>query len=143
MPSAWLAVACAKHVRRAKVDGIIQVSHGKAAPLRRIRPGDGIVYYSPTIQLGERTPYRHLTAIGTVADGEPYRFDMVDGFRPWRCNVVWMNSTEIPITPLLPSLSFSSGRKNWGLALRRGLVRIEERDFMLIREAMRVNGSPG
>ena len=28
--------------------GFMQVSHGKAAPLRRIRPGDGVAYYSPT-----------------------------------------------------------------------------------------------
>jgi hypothetical protein len=44
----------------------MQVCHGKAGPLRRIRPGDGIAYYSPTIAFGSRTPYRAFTACGTV-----------------------------------------------------------------------------
>ena len=49
----WLAVASAQHVRRGRTEGFMQVNHGKAAPLRRIRPGDGIVYYSPRTVLGE------------------------------------------------------------------------------------------
>ncbi|KAK9358182.1 hypothetical protein V1504DRAFT_461894 [Lipomyces starkeyi] len=65
----------------------MQLSLGKAAPLRRIRPGDRIVYYSPTIQLGEKTPYRHLTAIGTVADGEPSTW--VTGF--FRGDATWLD----------------------------------------------------
>jgi hypothetical protein len=32
----------------------MQVSHGKAAPLKRIKPGDRVVYYSPTVTLGAR-----------------------------------------------------------------------------------------
>jgi hypothetical protein len=32
----------------AEAKGFMQVSHGKAAPLRRIHPGDWVVYYSPT-----------------------------------------------------------------------------------------------
>lgn len=51
MPKYWLAVASANHVRIAKA-GFMQVNHGKAAPLRRISPGDGVAYYSPTITLG-------------------------------------------------------------------------------------------
>jgi hypothetical protein len=28
----------------------MQVCHGKAAPLRRVQPGDRVVYYSPTCE---------------------------------------------------------------------------------------------
>ena len=47
MTGHWIAVASAEHVRRGKREGFMQVSHGKAAPLKRIRPGDRVVYYSP------------------------------------------------------------------------------------------------
>ncbi len=71
MRGAWIAVACAEHVRRGREGGFMQVCHGKAGPLRRIRPGDGIVYYSPTIAFGSRVPYQAFTACGTVRDGDP------------------------------------------------------------------------
>lgn len=42
----------------------MQVSHGKVAPLRRIQPGDAVVYYSPTESLGDKGKLRAFTAIG-------------------------------------------------------------------------------
>jgi hypothetical protein len=52
MSACWVAVASAEHVRRGRREGFMQVSHGKAAPLKRIKPGDRVVYYSPTVTLG-------------------------------------------------------------------------------------------
>lgn len=43
----WVAVASAEHVRIGRAAGFMQVCHGKAAPLRRIKPGDRVAYYSP------------------------------------------------------------------------------------------------
>ena len=48
----WIAVASADHTRRGKAGGFMQVNHGKAAPLRRVQPGDGVIYYSPTETMG-------------------------------------------------------------------------------------------
>lgn len=48
----WIAVACAEHVARGVAGGFMQVSHGKRAPLVRIRPGDRVAYYSPSRVLG-------------------------------------------------------------------------------------------
>jgi hypothetical protein len=45
----WIAVASAGHARRGRQAGFMQVCHGKGGPLRRLRAGDGIVYYSPTV----------------------------------------------------------------------------------------------
>lgn len=114
----------------------MQVCHGKAGPLRRIRPGDGIAYYSPTIAFGSRVPYRAFTACGTVRDGDPYPFDMGGGFRPWRRDVVWNSMLEVSIAPMLPSLGFSAGKANWGQQLRFGLLAISPDDFSLIAAAM-------
>nr|WP_315485999.1 EVE domain-containing protein [uncultured Undibacterium sp.] len=44
----WIAVACAEHVAIGRELGFMQVCHGKASPLRRLRAGDKVVYYSPT-----------------------------------------------------------------------------------------------
>ncbi len=83
----------------------MQVCHGKASPLRRLRPGDGVAYYSPTLAFGGKLPYRAFTAIGIVGEGEPFLFDMGGDFQPWRRSVHWKAGKEMPIAPLLPKLS--------------------------------------
>ncbi len=134
--SFWLAVASADHVRRGRKDGFMQVSHGKGAPLRRIGPGDGVVYYSPSAVHGKKDGFRSFTAIGTVRDGEPYQGDMGGGFLPFRRDVDWADASETPIAPLLCRLELTAGKPNWGYQLRFGLLRISDRDFRLIVEAM-------
>ncbi len=114
----------------------MQICHGKAAPLRRLQPGDGIAYYSPTLEFGSKLRYWAFTAVGLVTEGKPFLFDMGDGFQPWRLTVQWRESNEVPITPLLPHLGFSVGRKNWGQQLRFGLLAISLQDFGFILNAM-------
>lgn len=137
VPAAWLAVACAEHVRRGRASGFMQVCHGKSAPLRRLRPGHGIAYYSPTVVLATKHPYRALTACGLITERDPYPADMGNGFRPWRRDVRWWETEEIPIAPLLDRLVLTAGRRNWGYALRFGLVAISPEDFRVIAAAMR------
>jgi hypothetical protein len=132
----WIAVASAEHVRRGRSAGFMQVNHGKAAPLKRIKPGDFVVYYSPSEQYGSKQPFRHFTALGQVKDGEPYVGDMGPDFKPYRRDVAWRNSKETAITPLLQSLSFSKDNKNWGYQLRFGLFEISASDFEMIGLAM-------
>ncbi|WP_262271719.1 EVE domain-containing protein [Microvirga yunnanensis] len=136
MTSFWMAIASAEHVRRGRSEGFMQVCHGKAAPLRRIKPDDGIIYYSPTLTFGGRERLQAFTAIGTVHGKETYRFDMGGGFSPYRRDVVWAEARDAPIHPLLGSLDFTAGRPNWGYRLRFGLLSISERDFDLIAAAM-------
>jgi hypothetical protein len=136
MSAFWLAVASAEHVRIGRKDGFMQVNHGKAAPLRRIRPGDGIAYYSPSTVLGEKDGLQSFTAIGTVRQGEVYEGVMGGGFTPARRDVDWFDAKEAPIKPLLGRLEFAAGKPNWGYQLRFGLFEISEHDFRLIGEAM-------
>jgi len=116
----------------------MQVCHGKAAPLRRIAPGDGIAYYSPTNSFGGPDRLQAFTALGTVEPGTPYEVDMGGGFRPFRRDVSWREAVEAPIHPLLDHLSFSRGNKNWGYQLRFGLFEIPPQDLSLIAAAMGV-----
>lgn len=41
-------------------------------PIRRLSPGDGIVYYSPRTALDGGVPVQAFTGIGQIAPDEPY-----------------------------------------------------------------------
>ena len=97
----WIAVAAAEHVQRGRAAGFMQVCHGKAAPLRRITPGDRAAYYSPTITFGGKDKLQAFTALCVVRPGAPYPFDMGNGFCPFRRDVTWLAAHETPILPLL------------------------------------------
>jgi len=132
---AWLAVACAEHVRRGRQTGFMQVCHGKGSPLQRITSGDGIVYYSPSVAMGAKDGFQSFTAIGHVREGAPYQIEMVPGFRPFRRDVEWLEAREQPIRPLLEWLDFTAD-KNWGYALRFGLIEIPAVDFEFLLHVM-------
>ncbi|MDR1988753.1 MAG: EVE domain-containing protein [Acidobacteriaceae bacterium] len=132
----WLAVASADRVRIGRANGFMQVCHGKAAPLRRLRPDDWVIYYSPSTAFRGKDRLQSLTAIGRVATGDPYTFDMGNGFIPWRRDVRWLTAREHPIAPLLKRLDLTADRQHWGYQLRYGLIEIGERDRQIIADAM-------
>lgn len=135
----WIGVACAEHVRRGRAGGFMQLGHGKGAPLQRLKQGDGIVYYSPSVEMGARDAFQSFTAIGRVADRAVYQGHMGADFHPMRRDVAWLDSRETPIRPLLPLLSVTAGKSSWGGAFRFGLLRITPDDFALIARAMQAS----
>ena len=134
MPKHWIAVASAEHARRGKA-GFMQVNHGKAAPLRRVHPGDGVAYYSPTETFGGKDKLQAFTLIGRVKPGDIYQGEMGD-WVAHRRDVDWTDAHDAPIAPLLDRLEFTAGKTNWGYQLRFGLFGISEHDFELIAQAM-------
>jgi len=136
MTENWIAVASAEHVRHGLEAGFMQVSHGKAAPLRRIAAGDRVAYYSPTERFRGKERLQAFTAIGVAKGGDPYRCDMGGGFRPFRRDVIWLEADEAPIQPMLEALEFAAGRRNWGYQLRFGLFAISAHDMLVIADAM-------
>ena len=140
MNRGWIAVACADHVALGVAGGFMQVCHGKAAPLRRMRPGDYVAYYSPTESFGVRRSLQAFTAIGVIRDSEPYCFDMGAGFQPWRRNVDWLVSQPADIRPLLGKLEFTASRgSTWGFPLRFGVLAVSDADMNVIGEAMKAS----
>ena len=137
----WLAVASAEHVEIGRIGGFMQVCHGRATPLRRVRPGDRVVYYSPNRIYTPRHAQRGkdrlqaFTALGTVREGTVYQADMGFGFRPFRRDVAWHDAGIAPLAPLQPRLALTQ-EKNWGYRLRRGLLEIAADDMAAIAEAM-------
>lgn len=135
MPKYWIAVASADHTRRGKTGGFMQVNHGKAAPLRRIAPGDGVAYYSPTVTMGGKDRLQAFTLIGRVKQGDIYQGEMGDWIAHRR-DVDWSDASDAPIAPLLDQLDFTAGKTNWGYQLRFGLFEISAHDFELIAGSM-------
>lgn len=136
MSGNWVAVASAEHVALGRAQGFMQVCHGKLTPLRRTRPGDRVVYYSPTHRFKGKERLQAFTAIGVVREPEPYQVEMSPGFRPFRRDIAWIDSHRASILPLRDSLEFASGGGNWGQKLRFGLVAISDSDMNVIAEAM-------
>jgi hypothetical protein len=137
----WIAVASREHVLRGVAGGFAQVGHGKGAPLRRMRPGDGIVYYAPAETMGG-DPVRRFVAIGRIRDDRVYQADMSamlgQPFLPFRRDVDWIEAREAEITPLLDDLSFITDKRRWGYPFRRGCFTVPEGDFRRIATAMGV-----
>ena len=132
----WIGVVSHEHVRRGVDGGFAQLCHGKAAPLRKMRPGDWLIYYSPAESMRGKEPVQAFTAIGRVREGEIYEREMAPGFVPFRRDVEYVESTPAPIKPLLGRLSFIRDPKHWGAAFRFGQVEITEADFRVIAAAM-------
>jgi hypothetical protein len=104
----WIVVASADHVRKGGAGGFMQAGHGKAAPLRRVQPGDRIACYSPATVFGGKDRLQAFTAFGVARDGEPYQVDMGGDFRPFRRDVALARIADMPIQKLLERLEFTS-----------------------------------
>ena len=139
MKKYWIGVASADHVTRGLAGSFMQVCHGKAAPLRRISHGDGVVYYSPTQILHAADGLQSFTAIGFAKDHLPYLVDMGQGFTPYRRDVGWAASNPAPIRPLLDNLDLTRGVRNWGYGFRFGFLAISCGDFNTIAVAMKAD----
>ena len=136
-PRYFIGVASREHVLRGVDGGFCQLCHGKAAPLKRMRPGDWIAYYSGKESLGGDAPCQRFTALGRVREGEPYPFDMGDGFVPFRRDVDFLPAArEVDIRPLVPGLAFIPDKARWGYPFRRGYLEVGREDFALIARAM-------
>ncbi|MEC0372127.1 EVE domain-containing protein [Paenibacillus chibensis] len=132
----WVGVVSASHVKRGEQGGFAQLCHGKSAPLRKMRAGDWLIYYSPRTDMTKGEPLQAFTAIGEVADDQVYEYRMSESFVPFRRNISYISSREVKIRDLLDQLSFTRGNRNWGYAFRYGQFEISREDFMIIAGAM-------
>jgi len=132
----WIGVASRDHVNVGIKGAFLQLNHGKQAPLRRLKAGDGVIMYSPRTAYPNGEPLQAFTAIGTVVTGDVYQVQVTPDFRPHRVDVQFVPSKAAHIKPLVEHLSFITSKSRWGVAFRFGLVKVSARDFALIAERM-------
>ncbi|WP_406795531.1 MULTISPECIES: EVE domain-containing protein [Brevibacillus] len=132
----WIGVVSASHVNRGVLGGFAQLCHGKSAPLRRMSPGDWLIYYSPRTDLSKGEVLQAFTAIGQVADDKIYEYPMSESFVPYRRNVRYIPCREVKIAALLDQLTFTRGNRNWGYQFRYGHFEVGFEDFLTIAGAM-------
>jgi hypothetical protein len=133
----WIGVASKDHVLKGIAGDFCQLCHGKSNPPKRLAVGDWIVYYSPRTAMQGGDLVQGFTAIGEILGEEPYRFDMGNGFVPYRRDVRFIVAEDAPIQPLIEDLSFIQNKKSWGYPFRFGLLEIPEVDFQRIAAAMK------
>jgi len=127
--TSWLGVVSADHVQRALAEGVCQVCHGKAGPLKKMVAGDNFIYYSPRTRRDGGISLRSFTAAGTIADDEVYQYEMTPSFKPFRRRVSWDYSFHpVALTDIAGELELTA-EANWGYSLRRGLIPLSDFDF--------------
>ena len=129
----WVGIASHDHVLGAVQGGFCQLGHGKEAPVRRLKLGDVIVFYSPRESMGSGAVLQAFTAAGRILDDIPYEAEQSASFRPYRRRTKFFESGQAPVHPLLQDLTFTRGLASWGSAFRRGAFCITPDDFQKMR----------
>lgn len=132
----WIIVASKDHVKTGIVQGIAQACHGKSSPLKRMKKGDIVIYYSGKQTLGKPEKCQEFTALGNVIDDETYQFQASENFCPSRRNIDFLQCQVISILPLINDLDFIQNKKSWGYPFRFGFFEINQHDFQLISSQM-------
>lgn len=136
----WINTVSRDHVELGLRGRFTQANHGKPHMLRKMARGDWIVFYSPRTVYPDGPPLQAFTAIGQIADHEPYLdTGSADGER-WRRNVDFLDCSEAPIRPLLEHLGFIEDKSRWGYKFRFGVFKIDDADLEVIRSAMTGSG---
>ncbi len=107
----WIAVVSREHVLNAMKWEILQVCHGKKAPLKRIKKDDYIILYSSKNKMWDKEPLQRFTAIAQAVDDDIYQERMFEGFEPFRRKVRYLSCSETKILPLINKLDFISNKK--------------------------------
>lgn len=102
----WVIVASKDHVKAGITAGIAQACHGKVAPLKRMRKGDFVLFYSGKQTMGKPDKCQEFTAIGEVKNEDMYAFQMTPDFCPSRRDIAFFKHRDVSILPLINELEF-------------------------------------
>ncbi len=132
----WVIVASKDHVKKGIAEGFAQACHGKTSPLRRMKKGDFVIYYSGKQTMGKPDKCQEFTALGKVLDDEVCQFQASEDFCPSRRNIEFSPCLDTSILPIIEELDFIKNKKSWGYPFRFGFFEINQHDFDLISSQM-------
>ncbi|OZI11787.1 EVE domain-containing protein [Bacillaceae bacterium SAS-127] len=135
----WIGVVSEDHVHVGVKGEFAQLCHGKAAPLKRMKQGDWIIYYSPKTSYPNGKPLKHFTAIGRIKSGEVYQFQMSSQFIPFRIDVDYMECQAVSFDQIKSKLDVYQTTSNIGLLFRRGHFEVSKEDFLTISTEMGIS----
>jgi hypothetical protein len=76
----WINTVSRAHVLAGAMGGFTQADHGRPTRLKRLEKGDLIVFYSPRTEFQGGEPLQTFTAMGRIADDEPFQVEMSSTF---------------------------------------------------------------
>lgn len=132
----WIIAASKEHVKNGIKGGFAQACHGKARPLKKMKAGDFVIYYSSKEFFNKKDKCQEFTAIGKVKNDTVYQFAMLPDFCPFRLDIEFFKAKDISILPLINDLKFIPNKQKWGYPFRWGTLQICEQDFKLISNLM-------
>ena len=132
----WIAVATLDQVQCGIEGGFVQLAQGEELPLKRMKVGDWLIFYSSRPGEKSKDPYQAFTAVARMMDSEVYSVFVPDGFIFFRRNARYFPCHHTAIHPLIEKLSFILNKKRWGFPFRTGHFEITPEDFEVITSAM-------
>ncbi len=132
----FLGIAERIHSQMCMEAGVVVLGIKGPAGVKKLSPGDHVVYYSPKTEPDGET-LQAFTAIGEVVGEDIYERDFGGGHPLWVRNMEWRtDAEEASIRPLLESLSWIKKPKNWGFYMRGSSRKITGKDYAIIAGAM-------
>ncbi|MEM6637075.1 MAG: EVE domain-containing protein [Pseudomonadota bacterium] len=132
----WIAVAHRKQALAAASAGVVAVSHGKEAPLRKLSTGDGGIYYAPKSDFEGET-VQAFVALARVTGADTSERTMPGSpFRPFGRDAESQKIIETPLRPMLEDLGFVRSPRHRGMAFLRPFFEIENADYQHSTAAM-------
>jgi EVE domain-containing protein len=132
----FIAIAPRDALDAAVAAGYVEVNHGKAAPLERMRNGDALLFYSPRESEGGNA-LQAFTALARIRGDALYQAGVEgDSERPFRRPADYLDVQPVLIRPLIDALAFIRNKAQWGAPLRFGFVQVSRADFACIAQAM-------
>ncbi len=135
----WIGVAPKDYIHHWVDEGFCQFNHGKLPPLKRLKPGDWVIYYANKVSLENKTPYQKFIALGCVVEKDIYQVKVSETYLPYRRHVAYVPCQELSIHDIIPDLNFIKNKRNWGAPFRFGFFEISEQDFLTIAHTMKVH----
>jgi predicted RNA-binding protein len=132
----WIGVVSLDHVQNGIETGFAQLAQGEELPLKRMKTGDWLIYYSSRPEEKSQEPYQAFTAVARMIDSDVYSVFAPNGFVFFRRNARYFPCHHTAIKPLIEKLSFIVNKKRWGFPFRTGHFEITPEDFEVITSAM-------
>lgn len=132
----WIGVASLDHVQKGIEGGFVQLAHGEELPLKRMKLGDWLVFYSSRMEERSKEACQAFTAVARMSDPDVYSAFAPDGYVFFRRNARYFSCHHAAIQPLIDKLSFIINKKRWGFPFRNGHFEITPEDFELITSGM-------